>query len=159
MAAIIRRLKRRAQSSFVRSGGLLNDISKSEEHFGADSLRWDALTSILQLRRTAYCPAEPASSMDIALRAAGIYRRMELKASRVLNIIDLCSAHVLVTCYSVYIGQDFYNAGRRKEVVQAADFLIKEAESCSRKRGVVEEYADSFDEAEALFHREERAGR
>jgi hypothetical protein len=24
-------------------------------------------------------PAEPATSMDIALRAAGIYRRMELK--------------------------------------------------------------------------------
>jgi hypothetical protein len=29
---------------------------------------------------TAYCPAEPAtSSMDMALRAAGIYRRGELK--------------------------------------------------------------------------------
>jgi hypothetical protein len=26
-----------------------------------------------------------------------------------------------------YIGQDFYNAGQRREVVQAADFLIKEA--------------------------------
>jgi hypothetical protein len=53
--------------------GLLNDISKSEILW-AESQRWDTWLASTVLR-TAYRPAEPAtSSMDIALRAAGIYR-------------------------------------------------------------------------------------
>jgi hypothetical protein len=95
---------------------LLNDvISKSEEHFGADSYEVGYALCILELRAP-YCPAEPAtSSMDIALRAAGIYRRMELNPVRDWNIIDLCiTAHVLVPATRIYIGQDFYNAGQRE---------------------------------------------
>jgi hypothetical protein len=48
------------------------------------------------------------------------------------------TAHALVHCYSDYIGQDFYNAGQKREVVQAADFLIKEAQSRSNIAGVGE---------------------
>jgi hypothetical protein len=49
-------------------------ISKSRGTHWADSYEVGyALASILELRYNAYCPAEPAtSSMDIALRAAGI---------------------------------------------------------------------------------------
>jgi hypothetical protein len=94
---------------------VLDDIiSKSEEHFGLTAGVGYALTSILQ-RIQAYCPAEPAtSSMDIALRAAGIYRRMEKKIEgfglyRSFN----GSSCVLVTCYSEFISEDFYNGTKK----------------------------------------------
>jgi hypothetical protein len=46
------------------------------------------------------------------------------------------AAHVLVTCYSVYIGQDFYDADEERKVVQAADFLIKKEQSFTAERRV-----------------------
>jgi hypothetical protein len=49
MAAIIRKTEseERKAALYPRGGGLLNDIvSKSEEHFGADSLRWDMLCRV-----------------------------------------------------------------------------------------------------------------
>jgi hypothetical protein len=64
--------------------------------------------------------------MDIALRAAGIYRRMELKdIGYEYYRCSLHTAHALVTCYRILISARLYNAGRRKER-QAADFLIKD---------------------------------
>jgi hypothetical protein len=63
---------------YQEAEGLLNDIiSKSEEHFGADS--FEVVLPVEHSWRYATMPAEPAIDMDIALRAAGIYRRMELK--------------------------------------------------------------------------------
>jgi hypothetical protein len=54
----------------------------------------------------------------------------------------------------LYIGQNFYGT-KGRGVVQAADFLIKEAERCSRGYITREmnEYTDSLSliEAEALF--------
>jgi hypothetical protein len=80
MAAIMR-TERRAQSSFVQEAeGLLNDIISKSEHFGADSFEVGYALMSIPSYATKHCPAEPAtSSMDIALRAAGIFRRMELK--------------------------------------------------------------------------------
>jgi hypothetical protein len=51
MAAIIRRTERKRKAALYQEAeGLLNDISKSEEHFGADSYEVGfALTCILQL--------------------------------------------------------------------------------------------------------------
>jgi hypothetical protein len=55
----------------------LNDIiSKSEEALWVTAEVGFALTVFLSYA-SAYCPAEPASNMDIALRAAGIYRRID----------------------------------------------------------------------------------
>jgi hypothetical protein len=75
MAAIIRRLKAKSTKQLYQEAeGLLNDISKSEEHLGADSLRWDMPDWHTELRK-AYRPAEPAtSSMDIALRVLAFHR-------------------------------------------------------------------------------------
>jgi hypothetical protein len=65
MAAIIRRTAK-STKQLCQEGGLLNDIiSKSEEHFGADSMRWDMLwlsaycnyvkhTALLSLQRRAW---------------------------------------------------------------------------------------------------------
>jgi hypothetical protein len=120
---------------YQEAEGLLNDISKSEEHFGADSYEVGyALTCILQLR-VAYCPAEPAtSSMDIALRAAGIYRRMELKPEELELYRSLCITAVLVNCYSDFIsGKTSITQDKEREVVQAADFLIKEGRGSNRR--------------------------
>jgi hypothetical protein len=64
--------ERKAQSSFVpRSGGLLNDNISRRGALELTAMRWDMLLRVFWIYR-AYCPAEPTSSMDIALRAAGI---------------------------------------------------------------------------------------
>jgi hypothetical protein len=71
--------------------------------------------------------------MDIALRAAGIPPpRHGAESSGEIHRVACITADICARCYRIYIGQDFYNAGQRKEVVQAADFIIKEAESCKR---------------------------
>jgi hypothetical protein len=58
-----------------------------------------------------------------------------MKPEGVEDYEPLCfTASALVTATQIYIGQDFYNAGKRKEVVQAADFLIKEARVQQRVR-------------------------
>jgi hypothetical protein len=45
------------------------------------------------------------------------------------------AAHELAICYSVYIGQYFYDADEEKErVEQAADFLIKKEQSFTAER-------------------------
>jgi hypothetical protein len=76
MAAIIRKTEseERKAALYQEAERLLNDvISKSEEHFGLTAMRWICSDEYSE-PTTAYCPAEPAtSSMDIALRAAGIY--------------------------------------------------------------------------------------
>jgi hypothetical protein len=63
--------------------------------------------------------------MDIALRAAGIHRHgaeyIEDFRSSYCEHCSSCASDLL----PIYIGQDFYDAGRRKEVVQAADFIKK----------------------------------
>jgi hypothetical protein len=122
----------------------LNDISKSEEHFGADSFEVGyALTGICSY---AAPPAEPAtSSMDIALRLLAPPGGAK-PARRKVEIIEHHS-HVLVTCYSDSISARLYNAGRRKEVVQAADIR-----SCNRNWELRDKQT-LLDEAEALFHR------
>jgi hypothetical protein len=71
--------------------------------------------------------------MDIAL---GLLAFTAAWSRSPVNYRAFCiTADALVPATRVYIGQD-YNAGQRKEVVQAADFLIKEAESCSSGNGV-----------------------
>jgi hypothetical protein len=65
--------------------------------------------------------------MDIALRAAAFTAAWSLNTGGFELLLISALQLAARTCYSDYIGQDFYNAGRRKEVVQAADFLIKEA--------------------------------
>jgi hypothetical protein len=47
-----------------------------------------------------------------------------------LCYITACASDLLPDLYR----QDFYNTGQRKEVVQAADFLIKEGRKQQRKR-------------------------
>jgi hypothetical protein len=94
MAAIIRGLSESTKQLYQEAEVLNDIISKSEEHFGAELRVGYALTSILHYV-TAYCPAEPAtSSMDIALRAAGIYRHMEL------NTLRIYEAYTSVHCSS-----------------------------------------------------------
>jgi hypothetical protein len=164
MGAIIKRTEseERKAALYQEAEGLLNDIiSKSEEHFGADSYELGfALSNNLELRHSAYCSAEPAtSSMDIALRAAGIYRRMELKEARYLDYFEsLChTAHALVRCYSDFIsGKTSITPDEERKVVQAADFVIKEGrrqQHVKRTAGNTHEYGycSFLDRAEALF--------
>jgi hypothetical protein len=97
--------------------------------------------------------------MDMALRAAGIHRHgaeyIEDFRSSYLSI----AAHELVTCYRFHIGNTFYDAGRRKEVEQAADFIKKAELKQQQKIELVNINADSPDEAEALFHRRRESSR
>jgi hypothetical protein len=70
--------------------------------------------------------------MDIALRAAGIYRRMELRPGEDWNIIELSALQLmLVHCYSDCISGKTSITQDKERIVQAADFLIKEV----RQRG------------------------
>jgi hypothetical protein len=80
--------------------------------------------------------------MDIALRGCWHLPPHGLKPLRDMEVAyykDFCvTAHVLVHCYSDFIsGRDFYNAGRRKELVQSG-LPHQRAESSSRRVGVVE---------------------
>jgi hypothetical protein len=70
--------------------------------------------------------------MDIALRAAGIpphgaeYPGFQYYRS-------FCIAAHALTCYSDLYRARLITQDEGREVVQAADFLIKKRESCSRK--------------------------
>jgi hypothetical protein len=122
------RLRAKSTKQLCTSGEVVNDIiSKTRSTLELTAMVGYAL-HILKLRQ-AYCPAEPAtSSMDIALRAAGITAvKLTIEAlRRYLYALQLVCNLLLSSIF-----QDFYNAGRRREVVQAADFLIKR-NSCSR---------------------------
>jgi hypothetical protein len=103
--------------------------------------------------------------MDIALRTAGIYRRGELNKSRNLEIYCSLSttAHALVRCYSDSIsGKTSITQEEGREVVQAADFLIKEARKVQQRIGVgINKTTDSLLDQVASFFlaTKRRAGR
>jgi hypothetical protein len=108
---------------YQEAEGLLYDIiSKSEEHFGADAFEVGAaLTSILILRRT-YCPAKPlTSTIELAMRAYGIYSNM-LVTQEIRYVLEQYRAFTFTAEAIVN-----YCDSEEMELLKAAEFLIKEA--------------------------------
>jgi hypothetical protein len=102
---------------------LYDIISKSEEIFGADSFRVGfPLTCILNIRHV-YCPVEPTiSSIELAMRAYGIFSRMKGTKCYTFQYYSAFtySAEVIVDYVITTQNRDSY-------LMQAACSLITEA--------------------------------
>jgi hypothetical protein len=140
MAVIIKKTKseERKAAVYQEAEELLSDIiSKSEEHFGADSFEVGyALTNILMVRQ-AFCPLEPAtSSIELAMRACDIYSRMKRDqiGSYLYYVAFTHTAKAIVLYYSdVAFGKIIITQDEKKKLVQAANFLVKEARESQQK--------------------------
>jgi hypothetical protein len=100
--------------------------SKSEEHFGADSFEvGHALTS------STYCPTEPlTSTIELAMRAYGIYSCMKQEQSRLFDYYRAFSntANAIVEYYVDTITFDkLITLYEEMDLLQAADFLLEKA--------------------------------
>jgi hypothetical protein len=133
MVVIIRKIESEEGKAalYQEAEGLLFDIiGKSEEHFGADSFEaGHAVTCILFLRRT-YCPVEPATStIEVAMRAYGIYSRMTQKESRAFEYYrDFTQTAQVIVEHCVDVASGKITAQiEEMRLLQAADFLVKEA--------------------------------
>ena len=118
-------------------------ISKSEEHFGADSVEVGyALVSILMLRRGGCCPLEPTvSSVELALRAYGVFSRMPQEqltrpGKAFLHYQDLATTALVIVDYYADIASNdaIISHDEERRLLQAAVFLIEEARRIEKLR-------------------------